>query len=171
MQKVIQILTQTLQATVEVQSERKTMIFSDSRQDAAKYAVGIQWSHYQDMIRLIAVNAMKKQAEDEALKILRNFQSGEANFRAARNAIRQLRDKFPGQQKLLDAIEDAFYDDESLTSDQESRLAALESNYPFTALQKDCFDEFVKLGMNPGGHGDKVEISRERGGDNRDIEA
>ncbi len=170
LQKVIQILTQTLQATVEVQSERKTMIFSDSRQDAAKYAVGIQWSHYQDMIRLIAVNAMKKQAEDEALKILRNFQSREANFRAARNAIRQLRDKFPGQQKLLDAIEDAFYDDESLTSDQESRLAALESNYPFTALQKDCFDEFVKLGMNPGGHGDKVEISRERGGDNRDIE-
>ena len=170
LQKVIQILTQTLQATVDEQSERKTMIFSDSRQDAAKYAVGIQWSHYQDMIRLIAINAMKKQAEDEDLKILHDFQSGKIDFRVARNAIRQLRDKFPGQQQLLDSIEDAFYDNESLTSDQNSQLAALESNYPFTVLQKDCFDEFLKLGMNPGGHGDMVEISRERGGDNRDIE-
>ena len=170
LEKVIQILTQTLQATIRDESKRKTVIFSDSRQDAAKYAVGIQWSHYQDMIRLIAINAMKKQVKDEALKILRDFQSGETDFRVARNAIRQLCDKFPGQKQLLHSIEDAFYDDKSLTSDQESQLAALESNYPFTALQKDCFDEFLKLGMNPGGYGDKVEISRERGGDNRDIE-
>ena len=169
LQKVIQILTQTLQATVDVQAKRKTMIFSDSRQDAAKYAVGIQWSHYQDMIRLIAINAMKKQVEDEDLKILRDFQSGETDFRVARRAIRQLRDKFQGQQQLLNSIEDAFYDDESLTADQERRLAALESNYPFTALQKDCFDGFIKLGMNPGGHGDKVEISWEGGGDNGDV--
>ena len=64
LQKIIQILTQTLQATVKEQSERKTIIFSDSRQDAAKYAVGLQWAHYRDMIRLIVIETMKKQTEE-----------------------------------------------------------------------------------------------------------
>ena len=167
LQKVIQILTQTLQATVEVQYERKTIIFSDSRQDAAKYAVGIQWSHYQDMIRLIAVETMKKQVIDPSLAIVRNLQSSRSDFR---HAIRHLREKYPDQWQLLDSIEDAFYDDKPLTSDQADQLATLGSNYPFTALQKDCFNEFIKLGMNPGGYGDKVEFSREKGRNNKEIE-
>ncbi len=161
LQKVIQILAQTLQATVEVQSKRKTIIFSDSRQDAAKYAVGIQWSHYQDMIRLVAIDAMRKQANDEDLKILRDFQSGKVNFDVARNAIRRLREKYPDQRDLLYSIEDAFYYKELLTPDQENQLAVLENNYPFTALQKACFDKFIDLGMNPGGHSEKVEVSDE----------
>ena len=159
LQKIIQIFTQTLQTTVKEQSDRKTIIFSDSRQDAAKYAVGIQWSHYQDMIRLIAVEAMKKQAEDKDLAIVRNLQSPRTVFRAA---IRRLGNKFSDRQELLDSIEDAFYDQEPLTSDQENQLAALGDSYPFTVLQNDCFNAFINFGMNPGGYGDKVEISREK---------
>ena len=157
LQKVIQILTQTLQATVEVQSKRKTIIFSDSRQDAAKYAVGIQWSHYQDMIRLITIKTMKKQEADPDFSILRDLQSGRITQREARSAITRLIQKFPREQSLFWDI----YDGQSLTTNQENRLAALGSHYPFTALQKDCFDEFIKLGMNPGGYGEKVEVSEE----------
>ena len=167
LQKVIQIFTQTLQATVKAQSERKTIIFSDSRQDAAKYAVGIQWSHYQDMIRLIAVDAMKKRAADKDLATVLDLQSPRSDFR---HAIRRLMKKYPAQQQLFDAIEDAFYEKEPLTSDQENQLATLGNNYPFTALQKDCFNEFINLGMNPGGYGDKVEFSQERGRNNKEIE-
>ena len=167
LQKVIQIFTQTLQATVKAQSERKTIIFSDSRQDAAKYAVGIQWSHYQDMIRLIAVDAMKKRAADKDLAIVRDLQSPRKDFRYA---IRRLMEKYPAQQQLFDSIDDAFHEREPLTSDQENQIDALGNNYPFTALQKDCFNEFINLGMNPGGYGDKVEFSRERGRNNQEIE-
>ena len=167
LQKVIQILNQTLQATIESQSKRKTIIFSDSRQDAAKYAVGIQWSHYQDMIRLIAVDAIRKQAADQDLAIVRNLQSPGPDFR---DAMRRLREKYPDRLQLLYSIEDAFDDKEPLTSDQENQLVALERSYPFTSLQKACFDEFIKLGMNPGGYGEKVEISWERGRDDRWIE-
>ncbi len=159
LQKIIQIFTQTLQTIVKDQSDRKTIIFSDSRQDAAKYAVGIQWSHYQDMIRLIAIEAMKKQAKDKDLAIVRNLQNPRSVFRAA---IRRLGNKFPDRQELLDSIEDAFFDEEPLTSDQENQLVALGDNYPFTALQDDCFDAFIELGMNPGGYGSKVEISWEK---------
>ena len=157
LQKIIQIFTQTLQTTVKNQLDRKTIIFSDSRQDAAKYAVGIQWSHYQDMIRLIAVEAMKMQTEDEDFAIVRNLQNPRPVFR---DAILRLRDKFPEQRELFNSIEDAFYDEEPLTSDLENQLTALGANYRVTALQNDCFDAFINLGMNPGGYGDKVEISR-----------
>ena len=159
LQKVIQILTQTLQATIKDQPKRKTIIFSDSRQDAAKYAVGIQESHHQDMIRLIAVEAIKKQAADPDVAIVRNLQSPKSDFR---RAIRNLRKKFSDQQQFLYSIEDAFYDGEPLTFDQVNQLTTLGSNYPFTILQKDCFNEFIELGMNPGGWGDKVEISWEK---------
>ena len=166
LQAVIQILTQALQATVNAQSKRKTIIFSDSRQDAAKYAVGIQWSHYQDMIRLIAIDTMKKQAADQDLLIIRDFESPRSEFR---NAIRRLKRKYPSEQGLLDSIVDAYWDGNSLTSNQENQLAKLETNYPFTALQKACFDEFIQLGMNPGGYGDQVEFSRETVRNNREI--
>lgn len=161
LEKVIQILTQALQTTVESQSKRKSIIFSDSRQDAAKHAVGIQWSHYQDMIRLIAVKAMKKHSDDEDLKTIRDFRRKRVDPRAAKRAIRNLRDKFPDQRQFIDSLEDAFDYGEPLTSDQENQFAALKNNYPFTALQKACFDEFINLGMNPGGYGKNVENSDE----------
>ena len=163
LQKIIQIFTETLQTTVKDQSDRKTIIFSDSRQDAAKYAVGIQWSHYQDMIRLIAIEAMKKQAGDKDLEALHAFQNGEVDFRVARDAARNLREKYQDQKQFFYDIEDAFYDEKPLTPDQKNQLNALGGNYPFTALQNDCFDAFINLGMNPGGYGNKVEISRDKG--------
>ena len=160
LQKIIQIFTQTLQTTVKAESDRKTIIFSDSRQDAAKYAVGIQWSHYQDMIRLIALEAMKKQTEDEDLATVRNPQSSRSNFN---RAMRHLYDKFPEQEQLLESIEADFYGEKPLSANDKAQLTTLGDNYPFTALQNDCFNAFINLGMNPGGYGNKVDISLEKG--------
>ena len=170
LQKIIQIFTQTLQEAVEEQSDRKTIIFSDSRQDAAKYAVGIQWSHYQDMIRLIAVQAMRKQVNDEDLESLRAFQNGGVKFNVALDAIKNLGEKYPDYQQFFDEIVNHLFDKKPLTPDQENQLYTLGGNYPFTALQKDCFNEFIKLGMNPGGYGNKVDFSQERGRNNKLIE-
>ena len=82
------------------------------------------------MIRLIAIDAMRKQANDEDLKILRDFQSGEVNFDDARNAIRRLREKYPDQRDLLYSIEDAFYCKELLTPDQENQLFRARKQLP-----------------------------------------
>ena len=163
LQKIIQIFTQTLQTTVKEQKDRKTIIFSDSRQDAAKYAVGIQWSHYQDIIRLIALEAMKKQVSDEDLETLRTYQDDKVDFPVGLDAVNKLRVKYPDHQQFLDSILVAFFDKKPLTPDQKNQLTALGGNYPFTALQNDCFDAFINLGMNPGGYGNKVEFSREKG--------
>ena len=155
LQKVIQILTQTLQATVKEQSKRKTIIFSDSRQDAAKYAVGLQWAHYRDMIRLIVIETMKRQTEDSDFSILRDLQNGYVTQEEARDPIQRLITNFPDEQSIFWDI----YDGKSLTTDQKNQLIALEGDFPFTVLQEECFKEFINLGMNPGGYGQKVDSS------------
>ena len=155
LQKVIQILTQTLQATVKEQSERKTIIFSDSRQDAAKYAVGLQWAHYRDMIRLIVIDTMKKQTEESDFTLLRDFQNGRMTREEARDPIKRLIANFPDEQSIFWDI----YDGKSLTEDQKSQLIEIESNFPFIVLQDECFNEFINLGMNPGGYGQRVDSS------------
>ena len=155
LQKIIQILTQTMQATVKEQSERKTIIFSDSRQDAAKYAVGLQWAHYRDMIRLIVIDTMKKQTENSDFTILRDLQNGRVTREEARDPINRLIANFPDEQSIFWDI----YDGKSLTKEQKNQLIALECNFPFTVLQEECFNEFINLGMNPGGYGQKVDTS------------
>ena len=35
--------------------------------------------------------------------------------------------------------------------------------------RKDCFNEFVQLGMNPGGYGNKVDFSWEKGRNGKEI--
>ena len=163
LQKVLQILTQTLQATIKSQASRKTIIFSDSRQDAAKYATGLQWDHYKDMIRLIAVDALKRQSEDSEFSILHDLQNGRVDPKEVLPAIQSLIQKYPNEAPIfLD-----LYAQQPLTPDQENQLAALRKNYPFTVLQTDCFDEFIQLGMNPGGYGNKVDTSWEMTGDNQ----
>ena len=155
LQKIIQILTQTLQATVIDQTERKTIIFSDSRQDAAKYAVGLQWAHYRDMIRLIVIDTMKKQTEESDFTLLRDFQNGRITREEARDPINRLIANFPDEQSIFWDI----YDGKYLTEDQKSQLIALECNFRFTVLQEECFKKFINLGMNPGGYRQKVDSS------------
>jgi len=41
-------------------SSRKLVIFSDSRQDAAKLAAGMERDHFRDMIRYILTQAFKE---------------------------------------------------------------------------------------------------------------
>lgn len=45
-------------------SSRKLVIFSDSRQDAAKLATGMQRDHYQDMVRSLLFQNLDKSSED-----------------------------------------------------------------------------------------------------------
>jgi Lhr-like helicase len=43
----------------QIRSSRKLVIFSDSRQDAAKLAAGMERDHYRDMVRLLLIQSFK----------------------------------------------------------------------------------------------------------------
>ena len=75
LQKVLQVLVQTMQNSIKDQKKRKTIVFSDSRGDAAKLSVGIEYSHYLDMIRFITVKSLDEvEQSPDLMTILNAFQ-------------------------------------------------------------------------------------------------
>lgn len=61
-QKACQVLSSSLMREMplpdEIQNVRKLVIFSDSRQDAAKLAAGMEHDHYRDLIRIALIGAL-----------------------------------------------------------------------------------------------------------------
>jgi hypothetical protein len=63
-QKIAQVLSDTLLrdlARPPLSSERKLVVFSDSRQDAAKLSAGMRFSHYRDALRQALVASIAQQ--------------------------------------------------------------------------------------------------------------
>ena len=63
-QKIAQVLADTLLkdlAQPPISNERKLVVFSDSRQDAAKLSAGMRFSHYRDTLRQALVASLSRQ--------------------------------------------------------------------------------------------------------------
>jgi len=64
-QKIAQVLSDGLLRDLSqppLSTERKLVVFSDSRQDAAKLSAGMRFSHYRDALRQALMSAMQQQA-------------------------------------------------------------------------------------------------------------
>lgn len=63
-QRVVQVLSDALMRQMSPEIGRKLVLFSDSRQDAAKLSTGIKRDHYLDTVRQIAYERLLRQAQD-----------------------------------------------------------------------------------------------------------
>ncbi|MFJ6772816.1 DEAD/DEAH box helicase, partial [Kitasatospora sp. NPDC091257] len=61
-EKINQVLSDELAEQFADPAERKLIVFTDSRQDAAKLSAGIALRHYQDLVRLLALDELGKSA-------------------------------------------------------------------------------------------------------------
>ena len=70
-QKVNQVMADALMRTLRAnkQSDPKLVLFSDSRQAAAKLSAGIELDHYRDVLRQVVLDSLDK--EDENISILK----------------------------------------------------------------------------------------------------
>ena len=73
-QKFAQVLASALMREVEPRS-RKLVIFSDSRQDAAKLAAGMERDHYRDMVRVALLDALRLSSSDLEASVRYNYQT------------------------------------------------------------------------------------------------
>ncbi|MBI4473474.1 MAG: DEAD/DEAH box helicase [Acidobacteria bacterium] len=67
-QRVMQLLTDGMMREIGDASKRKLVLFSDSRQDAAKLSTGIKLAHYLDNVRQIAFGRLRQQITNAASK-------------------------------------------------------------------------------------------------------
>src|SRR5690606_34032366 len=67
-QKTAQVVAGSLMREVE-QENRELVVFSDSLQDAAKLAAGMERDHYRDMIRIALLDALRESSKDLAAAV------------------------------------------------------------------------------------------------------
>jgi DEAD/DEAH box helicase domain-containing protein len=74
-QRIVQLLCDALMREMPAGAGRKLVLFSDSRQDAAKLSTGIKLAHYLDTVRQIAYGELRRQGMGAAAAYARALAS------------------------------------------------------------------------------------------------
>lgn len=147
-EKLAQVLIDGLTRELSAEGEmaRRFVLFSDSRQDAAKLSAGIEKRHFQDLIRELIVTSLTRQEVVEVDRAVA-FADGD-HSEANRKAWNLVKTKHPDAHGLLNEYRDG--DPAALDRAREIlRASALGPTISDLARQLEA--ELVGLGISPGG--------------------
>jgi len=159
-EKINQVLTTEL-ANDMSERERKLIVFTDSRQDAAKLSAGLGLRHYQDLLRQLMYLRLKK-AGNPAADVVRAREYIVEGLRTPDRweAVARLRARDSASfSTLRDIWEEAPGTD---ATEAPGLVAELSKGLSLSELSSLVSLDLLDLGMNPGGPHASL---RERGGD------
>lgn len=150
LQKITQVLADSLIRTMRNAKEANTkvVLFSDSRQSAAKLSAGIELDHYRDVLRWAILHSLS--GNDEAVEILKKYRQNSLT-QEDRQRILSLRSN-PTFSKILQLIRDE--NDGFITSEGEQILNDFlhgTSGQKLDNIEDEVFKILLRLGMNPAG--------------------
>ena len=166
---------------------RKLIMFTDSRQDAAKLAAGMEQDHYRDMVRILLLKALDEYWDSLAARL----RSVAGLVPSAASVLTSSHPNLSGvfaDAKANDAEMSAQFQSHSQELDHELLLLALgapaanqaerdalismledyPNRVPLRAVRDRLRMEFLKLGLNPGGNGYSQNYCRVPVGKDRD---
>lgn len=149
-EKVSQVLTDSLARSLG--DDRRLVLFSDSRQDAAKLAAGIEKRHYQDLIRqTIAQTIDEAIGRTNDIDLFEAYTREEIDDAEARAGALRFEVDHPEDARLLrDSYRRAATEaDQKAAGEVRTRYQA--SEWRVIDLLSEVFDRIVRLGANPGG--------------------
>ncbi len=173
-QKINQILADKLlyiqSRGIEEENKKKSklVIFTDSRQDAAKLSAGIEMDHFRDTLRQIMYQSLQERKENESQKD--NDDKYFIELCEKKYKDKCINEKEDEDRKKLKKSNsdrsniDAYYrDDEDLTyEDKEeikNKIKTIKSQTfnitkpcPFNELQDNVYKKMLELGINPGSY-------------------
>lgn len=152
-QKVNQLMADALMRNLRKEyksSPAKLVLFSDSRQAAAKLSAGIELDHYKDIIR---VNLLKTLDVSKIVELL--YQMLNNSLGSERRTLRNLARQNSEFSKLYEDIED-YLDSSKVDEDIVIRLTQRIESIPKFGLPIDSIIDriaidLMKKGINPGG--------------------
>jgi hypothetical protein len=149
-EKVTQVLTDSLLRSLG--EPHKLVVFSDSRQDAAKLSAGLEKAHYQDLVRQLVVEGIASSGlSGEDLELFETYERGSdesAETRAARDRVAAVADT--DISRLIDLARGRLSGD-ALAEAEALRAALASPLSSFTAIESGVNDALLALGINPGG--------------------
>lgn len=151
LQKITQILADSLIRSMRKakESNTKVVLFSDSRQSAAKLSAGIELDHYHDVLRWAILHSLS--GNDKAVEILKKYRKGQPLSEEEKETFRLL-SSTPTFREYINYIRDEK--DDLITEDA---LEALNefldavSGQNLANIEDEVFRILLKQGMNPAG--------------------
>jgi len=147
-------LSQLVRSMGTKAAESRTILFTDSRDDAARTAAGVARNHFRDLVRQLIRQVMDERPPDP-LAVLRK---AAANPAALDDNERYIRDRYtsdhPEAWELI--MKEKFV---PLSPDEQATLTALAASnpqsrkVPWGELRIQISDRLVSLGVPPGGPG------------------
>jgi ATP-dependent helicase YprA (DUF1998 family) len=159
-EKIAQVLVDALTRELidDGEQARRLVLFSDSRQDAAKLSAGLEKRHYQDLVRELIVQQLESGAVNDVelvTQFLNGIRSAEATSANQRlradnpplyNAMRDAHDGLPGAQEEVDRL-----------------LADARGGRTLTSISMEVEEALLILGVNPAGPDPSVQSWYVRG--------
>lgn len=151
LQKITQILADSLIRSMRnaKESNTKVVLFSDSRQSAAKLSAGIELDHYRDVLRWAILHSLS--GNDKVVEILNKYRKGLPLTDKEKETFKSL-SSTPTFREYVNYIRDEK--DDLITDDE---LEALNeflntvSGQNLDNIEDEVFRILLKQGMNPAG--------------------
>lgn len=151
LQKITQILADSLIRSMRNAKEinTKVVLFSDSRQSAAKLSAGIELDHYRDVLRWAILHSLS--GNDKAVEILNKYRKGLPLTEEEKETFKSL-SSTPTFREYINYIRDEKDDlitDDALEALNEFLNAVSGQN--LDNIEDEVFRILLKQGMNPAG--------------------
>lgn len=159
-EKVAQVLVDALTRELIVDGEqaRRLVLFSDSRQDAAKLSAGLEKRHYQDLVRELIVEQLDSGSIDDA-ELVQRFLDGDRSPEAV-SANQRLR---ADNSSLYNAMRDAQDGIAGAREEVDRLLDDARIGTTLTSIAMAVEERLLTLGVNPAGPDPSVQSWYVRG--------
>ena len=162
-EKVAQVLADALLRELGG-SGRKLVSFSDSRQDAAKMAAGLEKRHYQDTVRqLLSMAAMARTDDAGDLEAFEQFVSGANRSEPVKERYRRFGSRNPESAEAVRAALEGYASKAESAKADETRAAFSLALKSVASLRDEVEGELLRLGVNPGGPDFSVQAYKAAG--------
>ena len=156
-QKVNQVLADGLMRELQPMDDtaKKLVVFTDSRQDAAKLAAGIELDHYRDLVRQTLLQG-KEDLGGDLKAFLRVLDRDPTVSEADKAAFRRFQEE---NQRDANALRN--HRDGIATPQEEERVAELrqsgDGSFKVTSLARKVENAMLQLGVSPAGPSKDLE--------------
>lgn len=149
-EKANQVLSDALLRSLH--GQRKLVVFSDSRQDAAKLSAGLERSHYFDLLRQLTIEALNSPSD---FQLAESYVQGD-NSEDALEAWERLNEQQASVARALEREQRGRATDDDLAILRQSRERSLTRTRSVQELSRLVQPALLALGVNPGGPSPKL---------------
>ena len=158
--RVSQILTERLLDSIyPSEKDRKIVVFSDSRQDAAKLSAEIDMAHYRDSVRQIVVGSLAAREDfSQELRKLVPYLEAPTEHTELFSLARKLKERSKAAAASLEALQ-PFATPEDKVQAKEMLAREISGASSLITISDKVYTELLAVGRNPAGP--KAELSHD----------